>query len=316
MFREKDMIYITGATGHIGNNLVKKLAEKKIKFKILARSLSKSIEEFKDITMIGDIFDQNFLDENLESNAIFIHLAAFVNLKNNQSDLTYHVNYEGTKIIADTCVKKNIKLIYISSVDAIHSQEYLIKEPKYLEPDTLATLYQKTKAIATNYLIDLTDQGLLSSLILYPSAVIGINDYKPSPIGKEIKKCLKKRLCLYFQGGYNFIDVDDVTEAIIKGVIDNVKGQVILSGQYVSLFRMYRLIFETNRRKVLMIKIPVYLVKLVSKIIPRYKVMIKALLSNHNYDNSLMISKLNIQPKPISSTIKNTVTWFLEETNR
>ncbi len=78
---------------------------------------------------------------------------------------------------------------------------------------------------------------------------------------------------------------------------------------------MYRLIFETNKRKVLMIKIPVYLVKLVSKIIPKYKVMIKALLSNHNYDNSLMISMLEVQPKPISLTIQNTVKWFLKEKN-
>ncbi len=309
------MIYITGATGHIGNNLVKKLSERKIDFKIIARNVSKAIQEFKDTTIIGDVFDQDFLNENLESNSILIHLAAYVNIKNTQSDLTYKTNFEGTQAIADTCVKKNIHLIYTSSVDAISSQEYLIKEPKYLEPDTLDTLYQKTKALATNYLIDLTNQGLLSSLILYPSAVIGINDYKPSPIGKEIQKCFKKRLCLYFQGGYNFIDVDDVTEAIIKGVTNQINGQIILSGQYVSLYRMYRLIFETNKRKVLMIKIPVYLVKLVSKIIPKYKVMIKALLSNHNYDNSLMISMLEVQPKPISLTIQNTVKWFLKEKN-
>lgn len=309
------MIYITGATGHIGNNLVRKLAERKIEFKIIARNISKAIQEFKDKTIIGDVFDQDFLNANLEPNSILIHLAAYVNLKNKQRDLTYQINYEGTKIIADTCVKKNIHLIYTSSVDAINSQEYLIKEPKTLELDTLDTLYQKTKALATNYIINLTNQGLLSSLILYPSAVIGINDYKPSPIGKEIKKCFKKRICLYFQGGYNFIDVDDVTEAIIKGVANKSNGQIILSGQYVSLYRMYRLIFETNKRKVLMIKIPVYLVKFVSKIIPRYKVMIKALLSNHNYDNSLMISMLEVQPKPISLTIKNTVKWFLKEKN-
>ncbi|MGM0495427.1 MAG: NAD-dependent epimerase/dehydratase family protein, partial [Bacillota bacterium] len=34
------MIYITGATGHIGNNLVRELAKKGYDFKILARKIT------------------------------------------------------------------------------------------------------------------------------------------------------------------------------------------------------------------------------------------------------------------------------------
>lgn len=307
------MIYITGATGHVGNNLVRKLTQEKYDFRILARKITKAIEDFKKQTIIGDIFDENFLNETLQDNDVLVHLAAYINLKNDQRDLTYKINYEGTKTIADICVRKNVYLIFSSSVDAIRSDDYLVTETNHLKIDCIDTLYQKTKALASNYILDLSNKTNLRSLVLYPSAIIGINDYKPSPIGKEIKKCFKRRVCLYFQGGYNFIDVEDVTNAIISSIQTQYLGQVIISGQYVSLYDMYRLIFKALDRKVIMIKIPIYLIKLVSNIIPRFKVMIKALLSNHNYDNTKMINDLKIQPLPISLTIDKTVKWFIEE---
>ncbi|MFO7969444.1 MAG: NAD-dependent epimerase/dehydratase family protein, partial [Candidatus Izemoplasmatales bacterium] len=238
-----------------------------------------------------------------------IHLAAYVNLKNTEKILTEEINYTGTKTIANFCKENNVYLLFSSSVDAIYSQDYLIQEPSNLNPEKLNSIYQITKAKATNYILDLAKDNL-KSFIIYPAAVIGINDYKPSPIGKEIKKCFSKRICLYFQGGYNFIDVKDVVYVIIKAIDNKTTGSVILSGYYVSLYRMYKLIFNSLNKKPIMIKIPLYLIKLISKVFPKYKVMIDALTSNHNYCNKKMQQEFNILPKPISKTILNTINWF------
>jgi len=306
------MIYITGATGHIGNNLAKKLSENNIEFKLLSRSVSKSIINFKEKTIIGDIFSIAFLEKNLKSGDTLIHLAAYINLKNNQKALTLETNYEGVKMIVDFCVAKKIYLVFSSSVDAISSRDYLIKEPSKLIIDENFGLYQKTKADATNYLLEKMQTDSIKAMLVYPSAVIGINDFKPSAVGKEIKKCFKRKICLYFHGGYNFIDVEDVVQAIVNGIQNNVTGSFLLSGHHVSLYDMYRLIFKNINRKVLMIKIPLFLVKLMVKLLPKYRIMIKALLSEHNYDNLQMINTLKVNPKPVSITINNTVNWFKE----
>lgn len=58
----------------------------------------------------------------------------------------------------------------------------------------------------------------LKAMIVYPSAVLGINDFKPSAIGREIKRTFKRRVCFYFHGGYNFVDVSDVAEALMQGI--------------------------------------------------------------------------------------------------
>ena len=304
------MIYVTGATGHIGNNLVKELDKKNYDFKILARKTTPAIKEFNQQIIIGNIFSKSFLTKHIKSGDTLIHLAAYINLKNTDIKLTEKVNYISTKTIADFCKDNKVYLIFSSSVDAIYSKDYLISEPNKLNPDKLSNIYQITKAKATNYIIDLSNKNNLESFIIYPSAVVGINDYKPSPIGKEKKKCFRKKICFYFQGGYNFIDVKDVIPIIIKAIDKKITGSIILSGYYVSLYRMYKLIFHSLNKKPLMIKVPLYLIKFISKIIPKYKVMIEALISNHNYNNNKMQNGFNILPTPISKTIIETVKWF------
>ena len=307
------MIYITGATGHIGNNLVKLMAKKNLDFKILGRSVSKAIEDFKDKVIIGDIFNIDFLKENVNENDTLIHLAAYINLKNDKLELTDEINYLGTKRIVDFCIEKNIYLIFTSSTDVILNHDFLMKEPESIDVSLLKSHYQKSKAKATNYILKAIETNKLRALILYPSAVIGINDYKPSAIGKEILRASKRRVCFHFEGGYNFVDVLDVCETIIRSLEKESIGSYIVSGEYIKLKTMYQSIYKELNRKVIYLKIPLFMIKLVSKIAPKLRVMIGALLSEHNYDNSKMINELNIKPNPIDCTIKDTLTWFLEE---
>lgn len=307
------MIYITGATGHIGNNLVKKLVKENIDFRILSRNIQRSIEDFTDKIIIGDVFSFDFLNKHLKTNDTLVHLAAYINLNNDKHDFTDKINYEGTKMIADFCSKNNIYLIYTSSTDAIPSNQYLVTEPKTINHDSLKTYYQKSKAQATNYLLELQKTGMLKTLIIYPSAVIGINDFKPSAFAKEIKRCFKRRVCFYFHGGYNFIDVLDVCDAIISGMKNQISDSFIVSNTYVSLFDMYRLIFKSLRRQVIMIKVPMCLVNFVGLMIPKLKVMIAALMSKHNFDNQKMRDLLSISPRDVSETIDNTIKWLKKD---
>ena len=309
------MIYITGATGHIGNNLVKKLAENQIDFRILARNTSVAIQGFENRVIIGDIFSKDFLERNIKEYDTLVHLAAYINLKNDKSLLTDEINFNGVKTIADFCVEHKIHLIYTSSTDVITNGNYLINEPDTIDIEKLEGYYQRSKAKATNYLLNLMNCGDLKAMIVYPSAVLGINDFKPSAIGKEIKKTFKRRVCFYFHGGYNFVDVSDVAEVLMQGITKKISGSYIISNEFISLYNMYRLIFKTLKRKVLMIKIPVYLVKFAALIMPKYRIMIKALLTDHNFSNKKMIEELLINPVPINQTIQNTVTWFKGETN-
>lgn len=108
---------ITGATGHIGNNLARSLIQNHKEVVILTRRMDRAIEGLHAKFIVGDIFDDSFLDNHIRENDIVIHLAGVIDIKNNKMDETYKINYELTKKMVDICMNKNIeRFIYFSSV--------------------------------------------------------------------------------------------------------------------------------------------------------------------------------------------------------
>lgn len=114
---------VTGATGHIGNNLVKRLIGLNQKVRILTRRVDESIDNLQAEYKIGDVFNREFLLENINSEDVVIHLAGVIDVKNNKKEQTMKINYEGTKLITDICIEKKVKrYIYFSSVDCIYKE--------------------------------------------------------------------------------------------------------------------------------------------------------------------------------------------------
>ena len=77
---------VTGATGHIGNNLVKRLIGLNQKVRILTRRVDESIDNLQAEYKIGDVFNREFLLENINSEDVVIHLAGVIDVKNNKKD--------------------------------------------------------------------------------------------------------------------------------------------------------------------------------------------------------------------------------------
>ena len=80
---------ITGATGHIGNNLAKSLIQNNKEVVILTRKIDDAIKGLDAKIIIGDIFEDSFLDNNIREKDIVIHLAGVIDIKNNKKDETY-----------------------------------------------------------------------------------------------------------------------------------------------------------------------------------------------------------------------------------
>ena len=145
---------ITGATGHIGNNLVRKLISLNQEVKVLVRKIDRSIENLPIEYCVGNIFNEEFLNTHITSNDIVIHLAGIIDIKNKNKEQVYKINYEGANLIANICLNKKVKkYIFCSSVDALEMKknEY-IKEPEYIDIDKIEGNYGKSKALATTYL--------------------------------------------------------------------------------------------------------------------------------------------------------------------
>ena len=68
------MAYVlTGATGHIGNNLARMLTSQNEKVKLLVRKIDESIEGLDVEYIVGNVFDKEFLLKNIEKDDIVIY---------------------------------------------------------------------------------------------------------------------------------------------------------------------------------------------------------------------------------------------------
>ena len=305
---------ITGATGHIGNNLVKKLVELKKEVKVLVRKIDQSINNLPIEYIVGNIFDQEFLNKNISSDDIVIHLAGIIDIKNKNKEQVFKINYEGANLITNICLQKNVKkYIYCSSVDAIEMKKgSLVKEPENINVENVKGNYGKSKALATLYVKKIMKENPdFNASIVYPSAVIGPNDWKPSAIGKMVQDSIDKKMQFGIKGGYNFVDVDDVVNAIITLSESDFKDDYILSGEIVSVYKMYQLTNKAIGVKRKVPRLPMFLVWLGIPFVPYLSPIVFELLkTNPEYDCSKAIRDLNYQHTPFEKTIEKTVNWF------
>ena len=305
---------ITGATGHIGNNLVRMLVSNNEEVRVIVRKIDESLENLPIEFIIGNFYEEETLEKAIKEGDVLIHLAGYIDLKNNKKKETFFINYESIKGLAEFAYRKKVKkFVYSSSVDAIYKEKKVpIYEKDYLDTSKLKSNYSLSKALGTNYLIDFKkDHPDFNMAIFYPSGCVGINDYKPSAIGKVIKDVIKGKMEFGVSGGYSFVDVRDVSQGIIEICKRDKQGSYIFSGEIVSIMELYTMINRVLGIKRIKIKVPLCIVKLSIPFVPYLsKFALKTINDNCDYRSDKAIKDLDFTARPFIETIEDTVEWF------
>ncbi len=317
---------ITGGTGHIGNNLIRELLKDQNNeiCVLVRRKNDESLRGLKVKEVIGDILDANFLSQVIEKNSTIVHIAGLIDITNKELDNLIKVNYEATKKIIDVSIKnKASKFIYVSSVDAIYKENNIAKiiEPTDLYPDKLKTYYGKSKALATKYVLEKLENEIKGAVI-YPSAVIGPNDYKISSAGTFFLNSLEHKMMARIKGEYNFVDVRDVAKSIIFiATNETLHKSYLITGSNISVNEIFKTIYKYQNRKRLPIYLPLWFVYFISFFVPLVakikkekpvftKMAIDILNDNHNYDNSLSVKDLKMNYIDVKKSIIDSLDWL------
>ncbi len=311
------MIYVTGATGHIGNNIVRMLVDSGYETTSLVRRVSPAIKNINAPILVGDIFQSDWLSTILQENDVLIHSAGVIDLTRADRSESAKVNVEGTKTILAVCAAKGAYLLFVSSVDAIEKPKSggLIATPDETTLNGVKSHYSMMKAIAAKEVAVAIATHSISGAIVYPAAVIGPYDFKPSRVGKELLAIQKRKVVFDLNGGYCFIDVRDVAKAIVRIVALRATGHYILGAHNVTIRSFYKTIERVTKRKLIILPIPVAVAKIGCLFFKSYSaVMIDAVKENHEYDTSPMRQELGIDPRPFEVSVKDTLEWFQNQT--
>ncbi len=105
------MILVTGATGHIGNVVVRYLLEKgeKVRALILRGEDLTPLKGLNVETVVGDVLDPESLKTALEGIQRVFHLAGIISIMPGRNDLVRRVNVDGTLNIVRAAIQAGLR---------------------------------------------------------------------------------------------------------------------------------------------------------------------------------------------------------------
>jgi dihydroflavonol-4-reductase len=255
------MILVTGATGHIGNVLVRKLLERgeKVRALIWGNEDTTPIKDLEVEQVVGDVLDPASLQPALENVDTIYHLAGVISIMPGSCPLVWQVNVEGTHNVLEAARQAGIRrLVYTSSIHAIKRSPHgiVMDETLGFDAENPFGEYDRSKAAASLEVQRAAAAGL-NAVIVCPTGVIGPYDFRGSELGEVIRGAAEARPMFYVEGAYDFVDVRDVVDGLIAAQSHGRQGEsYILGGQKLSVRYMLETVREVTGKAFSSIKIP------------------------------------------------------------
>lgn len=231
-------VAVTGASGHIGANLVRELLHRGHRVSALVRKSSLALEGLDVERHDGDVLEPASLRRAFRGADTVYHLAARISIRPGEHDRLFAVNLEGTRNVLDACRAEGVAtLVHFSSIHALdmESKGLPVNEDTRLLDSNEGSDYDQSKAQADR-LVRGNRGASLSTRIIYPTAVIGPHDYHHSLTGQAIARMAGGRLPMLIEGGFDWVDARDVASGAVRAAENGNDGdRFILSGHYRSV---------------------------------------------------------------------------------
>lgn len=327
---KKQIYIVTGAAGHLGSYVIKELLARGDEVRAFVLPQEK-IPAHVDLNRhlltryAGDVrypqtLDQLFVTEE-DAEFTVIHCAGIITISMGKDQRVYDVNVGGTANVIAACQKHHARrLVHVSSVHAIPllPRGQVMREVSFFSPAKVMGYYAKTKAIATQKVLDAARDGL-DALVVHPSGIIGPNAQPSGNIAQMMTAFLKGQFQATIKGGYDFVDVRDVAAGIVSAADKGRKGECyILSNRVIEIVELLSELADCSGRRKVRFCLPMWVAKSVAPLAELYaKIFRKApfltlyslhtISNNSLYSNSKAENELAFKPRSLKETMTDVV---------
>jgi nucleoside-diphosphate-sugar epimerase len=262
-------IFITGATGYIGQQLALKLADSGHTIHALLRDEKKGILlKHPNIRLFpGNVLDKSSLLKAMAACEQVYHLAALASVWNKNPDAFNIMNVDGLKNVLDCCLELKIKdVLFTSTAGVVGHAENMEPVCESTNPNPkLETLYEKSKVAAELLLKEYNKKGI-RGIIVNPSRVYGPGLLTESNGFTRLMK-------MYIEGHWkikpcngksigNYVYIDDTIDGLICAMEKAKPGErYLLGGINTTYNEFFALVDELTgtSRKMYSVPLPVML---------------------------------------------------------
>ena len=261
-------IFITGATGYVGNQLARQLMQQGEELNLLVRDpASVNLPAGKKITILkGDITNEETVARAMKDCTQVYHCAAIAKLNASDKNIFYDVNVTGTRNIMEAALRAGVQKMVFTSSAAVFGPSLNIplteNDPRI---ESFESDYDFSKHMAENLVREFVNRGL-NAVIVNPSRVYG-----PGPatysnaVTRMIQYMLTKKILFFPKiDDYrtNFCYINDVVNGHILAMEKGVAGEnYILGGENISYGELLKTVTQLAAIKNRIVKMPVALVK-------------------------------------------------------
>lgn len=218
---------VTGANGHLGNNLVRQLLARgqPVRAGVRDPAHSSALQVLGCEVVRAELQDIDSLRQSLQGVDVLYQVAAVFKhwAKNPQAEII-EPNVQGTRNILRAAAEAGVRrVVYVSSVAAVgHDGQYL---DETVWNDEQRNPYYLSKILSERAAWEAAQAYGISMVTVLPSAIIGPHAERLTDTMGFLAAVLIRKLVLDPDFHFNFVDVRDVADGLIQAAERGRPGQ-------------------------------------------------------------------------------------------
>jgi len=323
---------VTGAAGFLGSTICRQLVERGDKVRAFVLPNDKSVKYLPEEVELckGDICNMDDVKKFFEvpegTETICLHIASIVTVSPDYNPVVMNVNVGGTKNIIRMCIKHDEckKLVYCSSTGAIPEEKKgrKIKEVIYFDEDQVLGCYSRSKALATQAVLDAVKLEGLNACVVHPSGILGPEDFAVGETTKTVIDIINGEMPMGMDGSFNLCDVRDLAAGTIAAADKGRKGHCyILGNEEVSFKDFSRMLVKEAGCKPIKSFLPLGVANFIASILEKQAeksgkaplmttFSVYNLARNNSFDSSKAKEELGYTTRSYEETIRDEVRWL------
>jgi dihydroflavonol-4-reductase len=257
-------ILVTGATGFLGNHVVRLLAARGDRVRVLVRRTSpmsrlQGLAAANVEPVLGDLRDAASLDSAVRGCEVVYHVAADYRLWARNPREIQESNVDGTRSLLESARRARVsRFVYTSTVAtvAVPRRGVLPDERTRSSLGEMIGAYKQSKWLAEQEALRAAEDGL-PVIIVNPTTPVGPGDARPTPTGRIITDFLNGRMPAYVDTGLNFVPVEDAAAGhLLAAERGQVGERYILGGENLTLKQVLDLLARFAGRPAPRVRLP------------------------------------------------------------
>ena len=322
------MILVTGAGGHLGANLVRRLLAdgRDVRALLHTRRDEESVARLSVESMIGDLQDPDFAASAVRDCRQIFHCAAKVSTTYSDRAAIFGANVTATKTLLRAARAAGVeKVVVTGSFSATGVKPDLPStEDDPFNPLQSHLPYGFTKAAVEHECLKAYADGL-QVVVAVSTAILGPHDFKPSRMGQVLIKFASRRIPAYVPGGFPFVAARDIVQGHLLAMEKGRAGQkYIFETSFMTFDDIMMMFAAVTGQRPPPLRIPPRLMSAVATaagaVMPYVRpnaeqlltpAAIRILAMNRRVDISKAKNELGYEPTSIEAAIGEAYEWFV-----